>query len=73
MKINQQVEMMFGSVYCSYKGLEFTDADGNEITILMNDDEYLELYKSVSRKAERIKEDRLEEARKELDFANEEI
>lgn len=64
MRVKQVVSVKFDSVYSSYNSLDITDVEGDEVNIRLNDDQYLELHESVSRKAKRIMEDRAEEAKK---------
>tara|TARA_A100001391_G_scaffold178085_1_gene142374 strand:+ start:245 stop:463 length:219 start_codon:yes stop_codon:yes gene_type:complete len=72
MKIKQTVTAKFNTVYTGWNSLQFTDDNGDEIEIQMTDDNYLDLAKTVSSKAERIRRERAEEAAKlEEENANE--
>ena len=72
MKIKQTVNAKFYSAYTGWNSLQFTDENGDEIEIQMTDDNYLDLAKTVSSKAERIRRERAEEAAKlEEENANE--
>lgn len=64
MKIKQTVTAKFNTVYTGWNSLQFTDDNGDEIEIQMTDDNYLDLAKTVSSKAERIRRERAEEAAK---------
>lgn len=66
MKIKQVVTTKFHSAYCSYNGIDFTDVFGNEQNIKMTDSEFLEFADMVNRKAERIKQEQLDEVREQL-------
>jgi hypothetical protein len=72
MKVKQVVSVKFDGVYSSYGSLDITDADGDEVTIRLSDDQYIELYESIARKVTRIKEDRISELEKELEKKKEE-
>ena len=65
MKVKQVVSVKFDSVYSSYGSLDITDVDGGEVNILLSDDQYIELYDSIGRKVQRIKEDRAAELEKQ--------
>jgi hypothetical protein len=67
MKIKQVVATEFHMGYCSYNGIEFTDRDGNEVSVRMSDDQLLEFAEMVNRKAERVKKEQLEAAREQLE------
>tara|TARA_A100001515_G_scaffold123409_2_gene107283 strand:+ start:2668 stop:2886 length:219 start_codon:yes stop_codon:yes gene_type:complete len=62
MKIKQVVSTKFYSAYTGWNSLQFTDEAGNEIDIQMSDQNYLDLAKTVGHKAERIRNERAEEA-----------
>ena len=65
MKVKQVVSVKFDSAYSSYGSLDITDVEGDEVNIRLSDDQYIELYDSISRKAQRIKEERAAEAEKQ--------
>ena len=65
MKVKQVVSVKFDSAYSSYGSLDITDADGSEVNIRLSNDQYIELYDSIYRKVQRIKEDRAAEAEKQ--------
>jgi len=58
MKIKQTVTIKFESAYSSYSSLEIMDTSGDEVHVRLSDDQYIELHESLSRKVERILEDR---------------
>jgi len=60
MKVKQVVEMKFQSAWASWNSLEFTDENGNEISIKMTDDDYLSFTETLQVKAERIRKERAE-------------
>jgi len=62
MKIKQRVDFTYHHVYTSYNGMELTDAEGNEVFVKMNDDNYLHLYEQLQYKVKRINKDRQEAA-----------
>ena len=64
MKIKQTVTAKFNTVYTGWNSLQFTDDNGDEIEIQMTDDNYLSLAKTISQKANRIMQERAEEAAK---------
>lgn len=66
MKIKQVVHAKYNHAYCGWNRLEFTDADGNEISIEMTDDQYLQFGDIVASKVERIQHDRADELRNQL-------
>ena len=67
MKIKQVITTEFYSAYCSYNGIEFTDRDGDEVSVKMSDDQVLEFAEMVNRKADRVKKEKLEAAREQLE------
>jgi hypothetical protein len=62
MKIKQRVDFTYHHVYTSYNGMELTDAEGNEVFVKMNDDNYLHLYDQLQYKVKRINKERQEAA-----------
>lgn len=64
MKIKQTVTTKFHAAYCSWRGLEFTDENGDEVSIQMTDDNYLDFAKELKHKEERILKERAEQAAK---------
>ena len=54
MKVKQTVTTKFHSCYTSWQTLEFSDENGDEIQILMTDDNYLDLAQTINSKAESI-------------------
>lgn len=62
MKIKQTVTAKFYNAYTGWNTLEFTDENGNEIQIMMTDDNYLSLSDTLKRKADRIRKERAEAA-----------
>ena len=62
MKIKQRVDFTYHHVYTSYNGMELTDAEGNEVFVKMNDDNYLRLYDQLQYKVKRINKERQEAA-----------
>jgi len=67
MKIKQVITTEFYTAYCSYSGVEFTDRDGNEVAVRMSDEQILEFAEMVNRKADRVKKEKLEAAREQLE------
>lgn len=66
MKIKQVVHAKYNHAYCGWNRLEFTDIDGNEISIEMTDDQYLQFGRNVADKVERIERERADELRNQL-------
>ena len=62
MKIKQRVDFTYHHVYTSYNGMELTVAEGNEVFVKMNDDNYLHLYDQLQYKVKRINKERQEAA-----------
>jgi hypothetical protein len=62
MKVKQVVEMKFHSCYASWNSLEFTEENGNEISIKITDDDYLSFAETLQVKANRIRKERADEA-----------
>ena len=60
MKVKRTVEMKFHTCFASWNSLEFTDENGNEISIKMTDDDYLSFTETLQVKAERIRKERAE-------------
>ena len=71
MKIKQRIETSYHYVYTSYNGMELTDAEGNEVFVKMNDDNYLHLYDQLQYKVKRINKDRQEAAEELLSQSEE--
>ena len=66
MKIKQVVYAKYNHAYCGWNRLEFTDIEGNEISIEMTDDQYLQFGRNVADKVERIERERADELRNQL-------
>ena len=64
MKIKKSVTAKFHNVYTGWNTLEFADENGDEVTIQMTDDNYLDLARTINKKVERIRKERAEEAAK---------
>jgi hypothetical protein len=62
MQVKQIVTTKFYAAYCSWNSLEFTDENGDEVSIKMTDDDYLKLSENLAVKAERIRKERADEA-----------
>jgi len=69
MKIKQSVEIKFSSAYCNWSGLEVSDGNGNDVLVLLSDKQWLSLGDLVASKCRRIREERLKEAREEVEQA----
>ena len=61
MKVKQVVNADYNYAYCSYNGIEFTDAHSNDITITMSHDQYLDLEQKIVSKCDSIRKQREEE------------
>ena len=61
MKIKQVVNADYNYAYCSYNGIEFSDTEGNEITLAMSADQYLDLEEKIVSKCNRIRKEREDE------------
>ncbi len=61
MKVKQVVSTDYNYAYCSYNGVEFTDANGNDITITMSNDQYLDLEAKIVSKCDYIRKQREDE------------
>ena len=62
MKVKQTVTTKFYSCYTGWNSLEFTDENGDEVSIKMTDDDYLSLADTLQTKANRIRKERAEAA-----------
>ena len=62
MKVKQTVTTKFHNAYTGWNSLEFTDEQGDEVSIRMTDDDYLSLADTLQTKAERIRKERADEA-----------
>lgn len=69
MQVKKIVTTKFHSAYTGWNSLEFTDEQGDEVSIKMNDEDYLSLAKSLQIKAERIRKERAELAAEEVSRA----
>ena len=61
MKVKQVVTTSYNYAYCSYTGIEFTDANGNEIAVTMSNDQYLDLEEKIVSKCNSIRKQREDE------------
>ena len=60
------------SIYMGWRNqIEISDKDGNEVTIDLEDDMILGLSEKIGKKADEIRESRIEAARKQLEELNE--
>lgn len=64
MKVKQTVTTKFHNVYSGWNSLDFYDENGDEVQIRMTDDDYLSLSDTLLNKANRIRQERAEEAAK---------
>ena len=62
MQVKQIVAAQFHQAYAGYNQLEFTNQNGDEVQIQMNDDDYLSLSATINTKANRIRKERAKEA-----------
>ena len=60
MKVKQTVTTKFYTAYTGWNSLEFTDEQGDEVSIRMTDDDYLSLADTLQTKADRIRKERAE-------------
>lgn len=67
MKIKQVVTVDFSMAYCNYNGIDFTDANGNEVCVRMTDAQLIEFHDMVNRKVVRVKKEQLDAARERLE------
>jgi len=63
MKVTQHIEAQFHNLYIGYNRLEFTDQNGNEIKIMVSEDNILDIAKKFEYNKRTILEDRAEEAK----------
>ena len=63
MKVTQNVQAQFNTLYVGYNRLEFTDQNGNEIKIMVSEDNILDIAKKFEYNKRTILEDRAEEAK----------
>ena len=61
MKVKQVVTANYNYAYCSYSGIEFADVNGNEITVAMSNDQYLDLEEKIVSKCDSIRKQREDE------------
>ena len=61
MKVKQVVTANYNYAYCGYSGIEFSDAHGNEITVAMSPDQYLDLEEKIVSKCNSIRKQREDE------------
>jgi hypothetical protein len=72
MEIKKVITAQYFGSYCSYRGIEFTDKDDNEINIRMSYDDYLELESQIISKCNHIRSSRKEELESKLEKLSEE-
>jgi hypothetical protein len=65
MKVKQTVTTKFHSAYTGWNSLDFTDDQGDEVSIKMTDEDYLSLAETLQAKAKRIRKERAELAAEE--------
>ena len=63
MKVTQNIEAQFHTLYVGYNRLEFTDQNGNEIRINVSEDNILEIAKKFRYQEKSILEERAEQAK----------
>ena len=63
MKVTQNVQAQFDTLYIGYNRLEFTDVNGNEIRIDVSENNMLELAKKFRYQENCILEERAEQAK----------
>jgi uncharacterized Ntn-hydrolase superfamily protein len=63
MKVTQNVQAQFNTLYVGYNRLEFTDANGNEVRIDVSEDNILEIAKKFRYQEKSILEERAEQAK----------
>jgi len=61
MKVKQVVTANYNYAYCNYSGIEFADAHGNEVTVAMSYDQYLDLEEKIVSKCDSIRKQREDE------------
>lgn len=61
MKVKQVVTANYNYSYCGYSGIELSDAQGNEVTIVMSADQYLDLEEKIVSKCNSIRKQREDE------------
>ena len=64
MKVKQTVTTKFHNVHSGWNSLDFYEENGDEVQIRMTDDDYLSLSDTLLNKANRIRQERAEEAAK---------
>ena len=69
MKVTQNVQAQFDTLYIGYNRLEFTDVNGNEVRINVSEDNILEIAKKFRYQEKSILEERAEKARAEAETA----
>ena len=63
MKVTQNVQAQFNTLYVGYNRLEFTDANGNEVRIDVSEDNILEIAKKFRYQERSILEERAEQVK----------
>ena len=63
MKVTQNVQAQFDTLYIGYNRLEFTDVNGNEVRINVSEDNILEIAKKFRYQEKSILEERAEQAK----------
>ena len=63
MKVTQNVQAQFDTLYVGYNRLEFTDVNGNEVRINVSEDNILEIAKKFRYQEKSILEERAEQAK----------
>jgi|TARA_R100000315_G_C5216458_1_gene129357 hypothetical protein len=63
MKVTQNVQAQFDSLYIGYNRLEFTDANDNEVRINVSEDNILEIAKKFRYQEKCILDERAEKAK----------
>ena len=66
MKVIQEVTTKFNSVYAGWGSLNFTDANGNKVTIDCTDDQLLDIENTLIRKCDSIRQERREKLEEEV-------
>ena len=69
MKVTQNIEAQFHNLYVGYNRLEFTDQNGNEIKIMVSEENVLDIAKKFEYNKKCILEDRAEQAKEDAQAA----
>jgi len=70
MEIKQVVTIKASSIWCSYNGIEIIDANRNEVSITLDDNQWADFAKRINDKVKSIQKRQQEKLEEEMEKLN---